>query len=108
MKQEEVTVENSKFEAWAIIELFGHQRIAGLVTEQTIGGCQFVRVDVPEVEGNPSFTKLFGQGAIYAMTFVDKQIAHAAVANMRVRPVSIFDLAKLQTSSVMGRLENSI
>ena len=35
------------FEQWAIVEIFGHQRIAGKVTEQTIGGCSFVRVDVP-------------------------------------------------------------
>jgi hypothetical protein len=34
-------------EQWAIVEIFGHQRIAGRLTEQTIGGCSFVRVDVP-------------------------------------------------------------
>lgn len=44
------------FESWALVELFGHQRIAGHVTEQQIGGCQFVRVDVPEIEDKPGFT----------------------------------------------------
>jgi hypothetical protein len=28
----------AKFEEWAIIELFGHTRIAGKVTEATIAG----------------------------------------------------------------------
>ncbi len=45
-----------KFEAWAIVELFGHQKIAGRLTEQTIGGCHFLRVDVPDVNGRPGFT----------------------------------------------------
>jgi hypothetical protein len=37
--------ERKQFSEWAIIELFGHQRIAGRVSEQTIGGCAFVRDD---------------------------------------------------------------
>jgi hypothetical protein len=31
-----------KFEAWAVAEIMGHQRYAGFLTEQTIGGCAFV------------------------------------------------------------------
>lgn len=31
-------MEQKSFETWAIIELFGHQQIAGLVTETTIDG----------------------------------------------------------------------
>lgn len=37
----------TKFDHWCIVESFGHERIAGRVTEQTIGGCSFIRVDVP-------------------------------------------------------------
>lgn len=36
-----------KFEHWCVVEIFGHTRIAGFVTEQTIGGQSFVRVGVP-------------------------------------------------------------
>jgi hypothetical protein len=32
-----------KFETWGLLELFGHQRLAGLLSEQTIGGCHFIR-----------------------------------------------------------------
>ena len=98
--------EPDKFEAWAIVELFGHQRIAGRLTEQTIGGCNFVRVDVPEVNGNQAFTKLFGQGAIYAITFVDEAIAKAAVDKMRPRPVSVYDIGKLEVNTVRDRIES--
>ncbi|MGC4059383.1 MAG: hypothetical protein QM749_00390 [Aquabacterium sp.] len=34
---------------YAIVELFGHQKIAGHISEQTFGGQAMVRVDVPEV-----------------------------------------------------------
>ena len=88
--------------------MFGHQRIAGRVTEQTIGGCNFARVDVPEVNGHQGFTKLYGQGAIYAITFVDETIARAAVDKMRPRPVTTYDIGKLQVNEVRDRLETGM
>ena len=84
-----------KFEAWAIVELFGHQRIAGKLTEQTIGGAHFIRVDVPAFEDSPAFTKLYTQGAIYGVTFVSEQIARAAAQSFRVAPVNAYELRSL-------------
>lgn len=96
--------DNDKFQQWAIVELFGHQRIAGLITEQTIGGCQFVRVDVPAVGGASAFTKLYGNGAIYAITFVDRDIALAALEKMRVKPITPYDVGALTSDAVQQRL----
>ncbi|MEM5405804.1 hypothetical protein [Paraburkholderia unamae] len=90
--------ENEKFEQWAIVEIFGHQRIAGRVTEQTIGGCSFVRVDVPALEeagaqkATQAFTKCYGQGAIYAMTFVDESAARMTARQLRVQPIDEWSL----------------
>lgn len=78
----------SRFKQWCIVELFGHTRIAGLVTEETIGGQSFVRVDVPECGGRPAFTKLLGQGAIYALSPVEERIARAAARRFRALPIS--------------------
>lgn len=36
-----------KFEAWCIIEVMGHARKSGRVTEETIAGSPMLRVDVP-------------------------------------------------------------
>lgn len=89
---------SEKFDQWAIIELFGHQRIAGRVTEQTIGGSSFVRVDVPAFEAIDSkpatqaFTKLFGQGAIYAISFVDEGAAKMVGRQLRVQPIDTYSL----------------
>lgn len=101
--------EKSAFEQWAIVELFGHQRIAGKVTEQTIGGCAFVRVDVPALDpitvssygepktrpAVPGFTKLYGQGAIYGMTFVSEETAKAAAAGMRTEPINAYAVEEI-------------
>lgn len=98
-----------QFEQWAIVELFGHQRVAGRVTEQTIGGCAFVRVDVPaceEVPGLPAtqaFTKLYGQGAIYAVTFVDEAAARVTARQLRIQPIDTWQLRQaLQDLPAIG------
>ncbi|WP_207000657.1 hypothetical protein [Trinickia mobilis] len=89
-----------KFEQWAIVELFGHQRIAGRISEQTIGGCAFVRVDVPALPADDTyiatqaFTKLYGNGAIYAMSFVDEAAALMAARQLRLQPISAFELRR--------------
>ena len=87
--------EQPKIEQWAVVELFGHQKIAGLLTEATIGGCSFVRVDVPENGDSPGFTKLYGNGAIYAISFVTEDIARRAASYYEVKPVQSYELPKL-------------
>lgn len=87
---------NQTFDQWCIVELFGHQRIAGRVTQQTIGGCNFVRVDVPAVAGKSAFTKLFGNGAIYAMSPVAEDVAIAVATTLRIVPVSVYEIPELR------------
>ena len=90
-------METQKFESWAIIELFGHSQIAGKVTEAVIGGCSFLRVDVPECDGQPAFTKYLGSGAIYSMTPCGEQVAKAALKEIQPAPISVYipSLAKI-------------
>lgn len=84
--------ETTKFEQWAIVEVMGHRRFAGMVSEQTIGGSSFVRVDVPEIEGTPAFTKFFGSGSIYCISPVSEAIARGLAAKWREAPISVYDL----------------
>jgi hypothetical protein len=69
---EEAMSENQSFESYAIIELFGHNVIAG---------------DVPPVDGCPGYTKFFGGAAIYAITPTDEETAQMAAERLRIRPV---------------------
>ena len=79
-----------KFESWAVLEIMGHSRFAGLVTEQTMGGCAFVRIDVPAVNGRLAFTKLFGQSAIFAITPCTEEVARQVAAQCYSRPVEVY------------------
>jgi len=80
------------FEQFAIVELFGHQIMAGKVSEQMIGGQGFVRVDVPAIDGQDSFTKFYGAGAIYAITPCDEETMQAAVIGLKRRPIEVWKL----------------
>lgn len=91
-------METEKFESWAIIEIFGHTQIAGKVSEAAIGGCSFIRVDVPECDGKPAFTKFYGQGAIYSMTPCGEEIAMQAVRSIRHAPINVYIPAQRQLS----------
>lgn len=100
--------QNEKFEHWAIVEVFGHQSYAGLVTEQTIGGCSFVRVDVPDIESSKGFTKLFGQGAIYGITVVDEQTAKMKAASLEKKPINEWEAGSLVNKAVEQQMLETI
>lgn len=84
-----------KFETWALVELFGHQRIVGLVTEQAVGGASFIRVDVPDAAGQTRFTRLFGAAAIYAINPVEKSVAIQLAERCVATPVQAYELPQL-------------
>jgi hypothetical protein len=74
--------EKQPFDSWCLVEVFGHQKIAGRVTEETVGAAAMIRVDVPETGGGPAYTKYFGNAAIYSMTPTTEEIARAAAAQI--------------------------
>jgi cytochrome P450 len=86
---------NGKFDEWALVELFGHQKIVGKVTEATLAGGAFLRVDVPEGQGHAAMTRYFGPGAIYSMTPMAEDLARQMMDRFRNEPVSRFDLPQL-------------
>jgi hypothetical protein len=89
------------FETFAIVELFGHSVISGKVSEQAIGGASFVRVDVPAINGQEAYTKLYGSGAIYCITPTDEATALAAAQGLRQKPVDVWKLNLPQLQAPM-------
>ncbi|POR52796.1 hypothetical protein B0G62_10493 [Paraburkholderia eburnea] len=102
-------MDGQKFEQWALVELFGHQRIAGRVSDLTVGGQSFVRVDVPACEATDDepalqpFTKAFGPGAIYGITFLDEGAARMFVRQLRVQPIGTWELRRALQDLPAGR-----
>jgi hypothetical protein len=79
--------EKEGFSGFAIVELMGHQRIAGYCSEQAIAGTNMLRVDVPAVNGNQAFTRFFGGSAIYSITPTDEATVLTALGSIETRPV---------------------
>jgi hypothetical protein len=109
--------QQNKFDGWAVIELFGHQKIAGHVTTEYFGSAAMFRVDVPELperevtierpeyvdteqysgyayagsvlrrEQEPGFTRIIGPGAVYAINPCDEPTVRKARELERQRPI---------------------
>ena len=86
----------NKFELSAIVELFGHTRMAGKVTEQTIGSASFIRIDVPETKTNPSFTRIVNPSAVYAINPVTEEVMLDMAEQISERPIESWDIRRMQ------------
>jgi len=87
--------QSDKFDAWGLLELFGHQRLAGRISDQTIGGVHFIRIDVPQVGDAPAYSRFFTQGAIYGLTPTTEEVARGLAQQLRAVPVSRYDMPRL-------------
>lgn len=85
-------MEQEKFEIYALIELMGHARIAGKVTEQVIAGQGFIRVDVPETKTNPPFTRFISPSAVYAINPVTPEVMQQFAHNINAAPIQPWDI----------------
>lgn len=95
----------SKFEATAIIELMGHQRIAGHVTEIQLGGHSLLQVDVPETKSVPAFTRILSPSAIYAINPCTPEMAQMAAESIKSKPIMEFDMQRMIAKMVENEVE---
>lgn len=93
---------------WAVIELFGHAKIAGAISKDDVFGTDKLRVDVPRVtymeevyEGGlrkciprvlPEHTTYYGTGAIYSISIIDEAAAVLAAHKIRHEPLKAWAL----------------
>jgi len=90
--------ESDNLKSWALVELFGHQRIVGFLSQQTFGTGVLLRVDVPDLTKDSKvvrkgFTRYFGLSAIYSITPVDeatvKELLPMIDGTPEARPLSL-------------------
>jgi hypothetical protein len=77
---------------WCIVELMGHRRLAGHVSEQDVAGAAMLRLDIPGADGQPDITQLYSGGAVYCITPTTEDIARRVAARSRPTPVSRYEL----------------
>ena len=108
----------SKFEGWAVVELFGHTQEAGYVTTDYFGSGALFRIEVPPLPEReetlirpswfngeladvgskimrsavPGRTRFVGPSAIYALNPCSKDAAFAALERMVSREVKVVEL----------------
>lgn len=88
---------SDKFDQWCVVEVMGHKKFAGRVTEGPFG---MVQVDVPEVtltsgKNLPAFSKLFGSSSIYCLTPCTEETARAFARDFRTQAFQTYELPAL-------------
>lgn len=91
-----MTAEGKLFEGWAILELMGHRRLGGYVTEVTLAGAGMLRIDIPELvlgeTTHAAATQFYPPASLYALTPTTEEIARAV--RSRPEPVHAWELPR--------------
>lgn len=82
---------------YALVEIFGHVRIVGWLTQQAFGSAVLFRIDVPDMTQDgkvvrKGFTRYFGVGSIYSITPIDAETMKEllpSISGAPARPYSI-------------------
>lgn len=84
---------SESLEGWGIVELMGHQRTAGRLSERSIAGSNLLQVDVP-VSDTEFRTVFYGGSAIYALHPTDERSARLMARSLGQRPVYAYDIER--------------
>ncbi|HEU0113098.1 MAG TPA: hypothetical protein VFQ80_00385 [Thermomicrobiales bacterium] len=98
-----MTDPDATFEGWAILELMGHRRLGGRVSEATIAGAAFLRIDIPRPDDPERVvaTQFYNPAALYSLTPTTAEIA-CAIAAQAPQPVSRWDLRAIDAGEATG------
>lgn len=80
------------YDGWAILELMGHVRLSGRVTEESHFGVALGRIDIPTADGYT--TQYFGGSSIYRLTPTTEEIARSVALHNQPAPVRTWELPK--------------
>jgi hypothetical protein len=83
--------ESSALKSWALVELFGHQRVVGLVTVEPTEFPGMIRVDVPDLlkDGKvirAGLTRYIGKAALYGVTPIDEATVRSMLPHVDGKP----------------------
>jgi hypothetical protein len=93
--------QRDSFEGWAILELFGHRKLGGRLSQVEIAGQGFIRIDVPDVEADQA-TQFYAPSAVYGITPCTEATARAIAAYQRPQPVTVWEVARGEAIAAEG------
>lgn len=71
---------------WACVEIFGHRRHYGRISEVERFGAKMIRIDVPSAEPATFDTFFYGGAAIFSVTPCTEESARSWAERMRPKP----------------------
>lgn len=80
------------YEGWAVLEVMGHRRLAGYVTEVTQFGARMIRIDVPAEDDGQPVTQFYGGPSIFCVSPVSEESARAVARYCHPAPVHQYEL----------------
>lgn len=83
------------WEGWAILELMGHRRIGGFVSEVSMFGTAMLRIDIPGDDG-VVMTQFYSGSSIYCLTPTTEAMARAVAAHNTPVPVQRWELPDIK------------
>jgi hypothetical protein len=97
------TAAQPSFSEWCILELMGHRRLAGKVTECQVAGQGFLRLDVPAplpeqeqlIPTSPwTATQFYSPSSVYCMTPVTEATARKIALLNQPTPATRWELTR--------------
>lgn len=79
-------------EQWAVVELMGHVRIAGRLSEVEKFGAKMGQLDIPKGDG--FYTRLFGGPSVYSITLVTEEVARLIAERSDTPPLRSWEMPK--------------
>lgn len=102
-----MNTQNQPVELHAIIELFGHQKMAGKVSEYQLGG-NFIRIDVPETSTQGAYSRIVNPSAVYAINPVTEDVATAMAERYQTKPLESWDIREMEKRLLALKAGNSV
>lgn len=75
-----------------VLELMGHRRLFGYLSEVEVAGSSFLRIDMPTNSDGEQVTQLYSPSAVYAITPTSDEIVQSMAPANSPKPVCRFEL----------------
>lgn len=91
---------------WGILQLMGHVRIAGIISEEERFGAKVGRIDIPRENGTFS-TEYFNASSIYRLQFTTEEVARTVAAQIENRPIYSYEMPRPQLTEPVREREDA-